>query len=53
MQLETLRADKQSKKEYVLLTNAPRPNRTVKLFLEKMGMNKKLEKKYIHLEKQH
>ncbi len=25
-------------KEYVLLTNAPRPNKTVKLFLKKLGM---------------
>ena len=29
-------------KEYVLLTNAPRPNSTVKIFLEKMGLNKKI-----------
>ena len=29
-------------KQYVLLTNAPRPNKTVKSFLEKMGMNKKI-----------
>ena len=28
-----------AKKKYVLLTNAPRPNKTVKLFLEKMGMS--------------
>ena len=27
-------------KEYVLLTNAPRPNQTVKKFLRKMGLNK-------------
>ena len=27
------------KKNYVLLTNAPRPNETVKKFLEKLGMN--------------
>ena len=25
-------------KEYVLLTNAPRPNKTVKIFLKKLGM---------------
>ena len=31
-----------SKKSYVLLTNAPRPNKTVKSFLEKMGMNKEI-----------
>ena len=30
------------KKEYVLLTNAPRPNNTVKIFLEKMGMDKEI-----------
>ena len=29
-----------AKKKYVLLTNAPRPNKTVRLFLEKMGMHK-------------
>jgi HAD superfamily hydrolase (TIGR01459 family) len=32
-------------KEYVLLTNAPRPNKSVQLFLEKMGMNKEIRKK--------
>ena len=34
-----------AKKSYVLLTNAPRPNRTVKLFLEKMGMSKEIREK--------
>ena len=29
-------------KEYVLLTNAPRPNSAVKIFLEKMGMEKEI-----------
>ena len=29
-------------KNFVLLTNAPRPNKTVKIFLEKMGMDKDL-----------
>ena len=32
-------------KEYILLTNAPRPNKTVKSFLEKMGMNKETREK--------
>ena len=32
-------------KQYVLLTNAPRPNKTVKAFLEKMGMNKEIREK--------
>ena len=27
----------QLNKEYILLTNAPRPNRTVKIFLSEMG----------------
>ena len=30
------------KKNFVLLTNAPRPNEAVKIFLEKIGMEKKL-----------
>ena len=30
------------KKDYVLLTNAPRPNNTVKFFLEKLGMEKEM-----------
>ena len=34
-----------AKKKYVLLTNAPRPNKTLKLFLEKMGMDKEIRKK--------
>ena len=34
-----------AKKNYVLLTNAPRPNKTVKLFLENMGMSKEIREK--------
>jgi HAD superfamily hydrolase (TIGR01459 family) len=30
------------KKEFVLLTNAPRPNESVRVFLKKMGMDKKI-----------
>jgi HAD superfamily hydrolase (TIGR01459 family) len=33
---------KKKNKEYVLLTNAPRPNEAVKFFLEKMGMKKEI-----------
>ena len=33
---------KKIKKNFVLLTNAPRPNETVKNFLQKMGMDKEL-----------
>jgi HAD superfamily hydrolase (TIGR01459 family) len=32
-------------KNYVLLTNAPRPNSSVNLFLEKMGMKKEIREK--------
>ena len=40
--IEALEEIAKAKKQYVLLTNAPRPNKTVKSFLEKMGMNKKI-----------
>ena len=35
--IDVLKKIKEAKKKYVLLTNAPRPNATVKLFLEKWG----------------
>jgi len=37
-----LKALVEKNKSFVLLTNAPRPNKTVKNFLEKMGMDKEL-----------
>ena len=37
MQLKTLNEISNAKKNYVLLTNAPRPNKSVKIFLEKNG----------------
>ena len=40
--IEALEKITKAKKKYVLLTNAPRPSKTVKLFLEKMGMNKEI-----------
>jgi len=40
--LEVLEEITKAKKQYVLLTNAPRPNKIVKLFLENMGMNKEI-----------
>jgi HAD superfamily hydrolase (TIGR01459 family) len=40
--IEALEKITKAKKRYVLLTNAPRPNKTVKSFLEKMGMNKEI-----------
>jgi len=43
--IKALREIKKVKKDYVLLTNAPRPNATVKVFLEKMGMDKDMLKK--------
>ena len=43
--IQALEEISKAKKEYVLLTNAPRPNETVKLFLKKMGMDKEIRKK--------
>ena len=40
--IKTLKEIEKSKKEYVLLTNAPRPNSSVKIFLEKMGMDEEI-----------
>ena len=34
-----------AKKEYVLLTNAPRPKKTVRVILEKMGMSREISEK--------
>ena len=45
--IETLYKISESKKDYILLTNAPRPNSSVQSFLKKMNMNKNmLEKVY-------
>ena len=43
--IKTLLEIGKAKKNYVLLTNAPRPNKTVKKFLENMGMNEKIREK--------
>jgi len=43
--IEVLEEIDEAKKKYVLLTNAPRPSKTVKSFLEKMGMDKKIREK--------
>ena len=43
--IEALEEITKANKQYVLLTNAPRPNKTVKSFLAKMGMNKKIREK--------
>jgi len=40
--IEALIEITKAKKNYVLLTNAPRPSATVKFFLEKMGMEKEI-----------
>ena len=40
--IQTLQEISKAKKNYVLLTNAPRPNSTVKIFLEKMGMSEEI-----------
>jgi HAD superfamily hydrolase (TIGR01459 family) len=43
--IRTLEEIDNAKKNYVLLTNAPRPNKSVQLTLEKMGMNKNIRDK--------
>jgi len=43
--IEALEEITKSKKQYVLLTNAPRPNKIVKSFLEKMGIKKEIREK--------
>ena len=43
--IETLTQISEAKKDYTLLTNAPRPNNIVKIFLEKMGMAKNMREK--------
>ena len=40
--IDTLSQISKKKKDYVLLTNAPRPNSSVKKFLENMGMEKEI-----------
>jgi HAD superfamily hydrolase (TIGR01459 family) len=40
--IKALEEISKAKKQYVLLTNAPRPSKTVKLFLEKIGMKKEI-----------
>ena len=43
--IEALEEITMAKKDYILLTNAPRPNKVVKTILEKMGMNKEIREK--------
>ena len=40
--IKTLKQITKKGKDYVLLTNAPRPNHAVKSFLEKLGMEKEI-----------
>ncbi len=40
--IKTLKQISKKGKEYILLTNAPRPNHAVKSFLEKLGMEKEI-----------
>jgi HAD superfamily hydrolase (TIGR01459 family) len=40
--IKTLKEITKKKKDYVLLTNAPRPNNSVKTFLAKLGMEKEI-----------
>ncbi len=40
--IKALKEITKKKKDYILLTNAPRPNHAVKAFLEKLGMEKEI-----------
>ena len=40
--IKALKEITNKKKDYILLTNAPRPNYAVKSFLEKLGMDKEI-----------
>ena len=40
--IKVLKEITKKKKDYILLTNAPRPNHAVKSFLEKLGMEKEI-----------
>ena len=40
--IKALKEISKKNKDYVLLTNAPRPNHVVKLFLKKLGMEKEI-----------
>ena len=40
--IKTLKEITKKNKDYILLTNAPRPNHVVKSFLEKLGMDKEI-----------
>ena len=40
--IKVLNEISKKKKDYILLTNAPRPNHSVKSFLEKLGMDKEI-----------
>ena len=42
--IKALKEITKKRKDYVLLTNAPRPNHAVKSFLEKLGMEKEIRK---------
>ena len=43
--IEALEEITRANKYYVLLTNAPRPNNSVNIFLEKIGMKKEIRAK--------
>ena len=51
--INVLKKISEIKKDYTLLTNAPRPNNVVKLFLEKMGMEKSMRDKIYTLSNSH
>ena len=50
--IKALKENNKKKKNYILLTNAPRPNHAVKSFLEKLGMEKEIETMFLPLVRQ-
>ena len=47
--INVLKEISKKRKDYVLLTNAPRPNNVVKSFLEKMGMEKEIRESCFYI----
>ena len=43
--VNTLARISEAKKDYILLTNAPRPNKIVKIFLEKLGLKEEMRQR--------
>ena len=47
--IQTLEELAKLNKDFILLTNAPRPNSNVRNFLEKLGMEKKIQRSRLYI----